>query len=108
MVAVDAAIGIVIVDRDQVLLVGRQTAALGHAPGPNRRRVVAGWAGWRYLDLGFVPRGEAGAFVATHNTNGGGLSYMRDRAYHGDSSFRTTSRATASGLSWSPYGSDGR
>jgi acetyl-CoA acetyltransferase len=37
-------------------------------------------------DLGFVPRGEAGAFIAGHNTapggrlplnaNGGGLSYM--------------------------------
>ena len=42
-------------------------------------------------DLGFVPRGEAGAFIAEHNTapggklplntNGGGLSYMHSGMY---------------------------
>src|SRR6266571_4241059 len=42
-------------------------------------------------DLGFVPRGEAGAFIAAHNTapggklplntNGGGLSYMHSGMY---------------------------
>jgi acetyl-CoA acetyltransferase len=42
-------------------------------------------------DLGFVPRGEAGAFIAERNTapggklplntNGGGLSYMRSGMY---------------------------
>jgi acetyl-CoA acetyltransferase len=42
-------------------------------------------------DLGFVPRGEAGAFIAGHNTapggrlplntNGGGLSYMHSGMY---------------------------
>src|ERR1700731_3963824 len=42
-------------------------------------------------DLGFVPRGEAGAFISDrntapggklpHNTNGGGLSYMHSGIY---------------------------
>ena len=42
-------------------------------------------------DLGFVPRGEAGAFIAEHNTapsgklplntSGGGLSYMHSGMY---------------------------
>jgi acetyl-CoA acetyltransferase len=42
-------------------------------------------------DLGFVPRGEVGAFIAGHNTapggklplntNGGGLSYMHSGMY---------------------------